>query len=163
VRQTPHAIYSYRTFDDYLNWFGHLHVYKQKGSLSDHLLKNAARMTSNQPLQVRDNLIFASHSSILLLEIWPDRPKTRYLPRSLTLLLVFMVKREIACEDERRVEMAGKIAHFPTVSGIDGFDFAEQPSLDPRQIRELAGCSCVALARPCGCGAQSRRGKPSSA
>ena len=40
--------------------------------------------------------------------------------------------------------MAGKIAHFPSVRDLDGFDFAAQPSLDPRQIRELAGCRWVA-------------------
>ena len=40
--------------------------------------------------------------------------------------------------------MASKIAHFPTVRELDGFDFAAQPSIDPRQIRELAACRWVA-------------------
>jgi len=40
--------------------------------------------------------------------------------------------------------MAGKIAHFPSVRDLDGFDLAAQPSLDPRQIRELAACRWVA-------------------
>ena len=40
--------------------------------------------------------------------------------------------------------MAGKIAHFPAVRDLDGFDFAAQPSLDPWQIRELATCRWVA-------------------
>ena len=40
--------------------------------------------------------------------------------------------------------MAGKIAHFPSVRELDGFDFAAQPSIDPRQIRELAACRWVA-------------------
>jgi DNA replication protein DnaC len=53
--------------------------------------------------------------------------------------LAFLVEREIA-----RVEMAGKIAHFPHARDLDGFDFAAQPSLDPRQIRELAACRWVA-------------------
>ena len=47
-------------------------------------------------------------------------------------------------KDERRIEMASKIAHFPTVRELDGFDFAAQPSLDKRQIRELAACRWVA-------------------
>ena len=34
--------------------------------------------------------------------------------------------------------MALKIAHFPFVRELDGFDFEAQPSLDPKQIRELA-------------------------
>ena len=35
--------------------------------------------------------------------------------------------------------MAGKIVHFPYPRDLDGFDFSAQPSLDPRQICELAG------------------------
>jgi len=66
--------------------------------------------------------------------------------RELTLreALGFLVEREIARKDERRIEMAGKIAHFPMVCDLDGFDFAAQPSLDARQIRELAACRWVA-------------------
>ena len=52
--------------------------------------------------------------------------------RDLTLrqALAFLVEREVARKDERRIEMAGKIAHFPTVRDFDGFDFTAQPSLD---------------------------------
>jgi DNA replication protein DnaC len=66
--------------------------------------------------------------------------------RELTLreALAFLVEREVARKDERRIEMAGKIAHFPMVRDLDGFDFVAQPSLDPRQIRELAACRWVA-------------------
>ena len=66
--------------------------------------------------------------------------------RELTLreALAFLVEREVARKDERRIEMAGKIAHFPMVRDLDGFDFAALPSLDPRQIRELAACRWVA-------------------
>jgi DNA replication protein DnaC len=66
--------------------------------------------------------------------------------RELTLreALFFLIEREIARKGERRIEMAGKIAHFPCVRDLDGFDFSAQPSLDPRQIRELAACRWVA-------------------
>jgi DNA replication protein DnaC len=66
--------------------------------------------------------------------------------RELTLreALAFLVGREIARKDERHITMASKIAHFPAVRALDGFDFAAQPSLDPRQIRELATCRWVA-------------------
>jgi DNA replication protein DnaC len=37
-----------------------------------------------------------------------------------------------------------RIAHFPAVRDLDGFDFSAQPSIDPRQIRELAACRWVA-------------------
>ena len=66
--------------------------------------------------------------------------------RELTLreALAFLVGREIARKDERRITMASKIAHFPAVRDLDGFDFAAQPSLEARQIRELAACRWVA-------------------
>lgn len=56
----------------------------------------------------------------------------------------FLCEREIARKDERRIEMAIKIAHFPTVRELDGFDFAAQPSIDKNQIRDLAACRWVA-------------------
>jgi DNA replication protein DnaC len=63
---------------------------------------------------------------------------------SLREALAFLVEREIVRKDERRIAMASKIAHFPAVRDLDGFDFAAQPSLDPRQVRELATCRWVA-------------------
>ena len=66
--------------------------------------------------------------------------------RELTLrdALAWLCQREVARKDERRSEMASKIAHFPTLRDLDGFDFAAQPSLDKGQIRELAACRWVA-------------------
>jgi len=66
--------------------------------------------------------------------------------RELTLreALAFLIEREIARKDERRIAMAVKIAHFPSARDLDGFDFAAQPSIDPRQIRELAASRWVA-------------------
>ena len=58
--------------------------------------------------------------------------------------LAFLIEREIARKEERRLEMAGKIAHFPDARDLDGFDFAAQPSIDKAQIRELAACRWVA-------------------
>ncbi|WP_370987193.1 IS21 family transposase [Bradyrhizobium sp. DN5] len=40
---------------------------------------------------------------------------------------------------ERRIEMILKIARFPFVRDLSGFDFSAQPSLDPKQVRVLAG------------------------
>jgi DNA replication protein DnaC len=58
--------------------------------------------------------------------------------------VAFLCEREIARREDRRIEMASKIAHFPTVRELDGFDFTAQPSVDPKQIRELAACRWVA-------------------
>ena len=52
--------------------------------------------------------------------------------------LAFLVEREIARKDERRIEMSLGLARFPFVRDLDGFDFGAQPSLDKQQIRELA-------------------------
>jgi len=57
--------------------------------------------------------------------------------------LQFLAQREIARRDERRIGMASKMAQFPFVRELDGFDFEAQPSLDARQIRELAACRWV--------------------
>lgn len=66
--------------------------------------------------------------------------------RELTLreALGFFCAREVARKDERRIEMASKIAHFPTVRDLESFDYAAQPSIDPGQIRDLAACRWVA-------------------
>jgi len=66
--------------------------------------------------------------------------------RELTLreALALLCQREVARKDERRIDMATKIAHFPTLRDLDAFDFAAQPSLDRGQIRELAACRWVA-------------------
>jgi DNA replication protein DnaC len=58
--------------------------------------------------------------------------------------LAFLVSREIARRDQRRIEMATKIAQFPFVRDLEGFDWSAQPSLDQRQLRELATCRWVA-------------------
>lgn len=56
----------------------------------------------------------------------------------------FLVSREIARRDERRISMSSKLAQFPFVRELDGFDFDAQPSLDQGQIRELATCRWIA-------------------
>ncbi len=62
------------------------------------------------------------------------------LPEALALLC----GAEVAHREERRVQMGLSIAKFPYVRTLEGFDFAAQPSLDPKQIRELAACRWVA-------------------
>ena len=58
--------------------------------------------------------------------------------------LGFFIQRVIARRDERRISMASKIAQFPFVRELAGFEFDAQPSLDPGQIRELATCRWIA-------------------
>lgn len=58
--------------------------------------------------------------------------------------LARLLEAEIAHKDERRISMGTNIAKFPFVRTLDGFDFGAQPSLDPKQVRELATCRWVA-------------------
>jgi len=58
--------------------------------------------------------------------------------------LAFLVSREVARRDERRISMSSKLAQSPFVRELDGFDFETQPSLDRGQIRELAACRWIA-------------------
>lgn len=57
--------------------------------------------------------------------------------------LAFLCEAEVARKDERRIQMASSIAKFPFVRTLEGFDFDSQPSLDPKQIRELASARWV--------------------
>ena len=66
--------------------------------------------------------------------------------RKLTLResLAMLVEREVSRKDERRTEMAFKIADFPMVRELTDFDFKAQQSVDKRQVRELATSRWVA-------------------
>jgi len=52
--------------------------------------------------------------------------------------LQFLCEREIARKDERRIAMGMKLAKFPAVRELSGFDFGAQPSVNEEQIRDLA-------------------------
>ena len=55
-----------------------------------------------------------------------------------------LTRREVESRQDKRVRMGMTIAHFPTVRTLEGFDFAAQPSVDERLVRELATGSLVA-------------------
>lgn len=63
---------------------------------------------------------------------------------SLRETLALLCEAEVAHREQRRIQMGTGIAKFPFVRTLDGFDFEAQPSLDPRQVRELAICRWVA-------------------
>jgi DNA replication protein DnaC len=58
--------------------------------------------------------------------------------------LALLCEREISRKDQRRIEMAMGLARFPFARDIAGFDFAAQPSVDPKQIRDLAAGRWIA-------------------
>src|SRR5688500_6773751 len=57
--------------------------------------------------------------------------------------LAFLCEAEVANKDQRRISMGTNIAKFPFVRTLDTFDFDAQPSIDPKQVRELAACRWV--------------------
>ena len=63
---------------------------------------------------------------------------------SLRELLGFLCEAEIARKDQRRITMGLSIAKFPYQRTLEGFDFQAQPSVDSRQIRDLAVCRWLA-------------------
>jgi DNA replication protein DnaC len=52
--------------------------------------------------------------------------------------LGYLLEAEVARKDQRRFAMGLSIARFPFVRTLDDFDFDAQPSLDRKQVRELA-------------------------
>jgi DNA replication protein DnaC len=57
--------------------------------------------------------------------------------------LAMLCAAEVARKDERRIQMGMSIAKFPHVRTLEGFDYDAQPSIDAKQIRELATCRWV--------------------
>jgi len=55
-----------------------------------------------------------------------------------------LCEREISRKDHRRIEMALQLAHFPVTKDLASFDFEAQPSVDPRQIRDLGAGRWIA-------------------
>ena len=96
--------------------------------IEDILPKRLARLPLTAPRDRLDRL--------------PDEAARRELnPRE---ALGFLGRAEVARREPRRLEMAARLAKFPFARTLDGFDFEAQPSLDPKQLRELALCRWVA-------------------
>jgi DNA replication protein DnaC len=52
--------------------------------------------------------------------------------------LQFLCEVEVARKDQRRITMETRMAKFPFVRTVEDFDFAAQPSVEAKQVRELA-------------------------
>jgi DNA replication protein DnaC len=57
-----------------------------------------------------------------------------------------LLQAELASKQRKRVSMGIQIAHFPGVKTLEEFDFAFQPSVDHKLVRELATGRFVARA-----------------
>ncbi len=58
--------------------------------------------------------------------------------------LADLLGREVAVRRERYLVTRTRLAHLPFHRTLEQFDFAFQPSIDPRQVRELATLAFVA-------------------
>ena len=57
-----------------------------------------------------------------------------------------LLREEIGSKHRKRIAMGIQIAHFPVTRTLDDFDFAFQPSVDQKLVRELATGRFVAQA-----------------
>jgi DNA replication protein DnaC len=54
-----------------------------------------------------------------------------------------LLAEEVAAKTAKNVTMRTSLARFPFVKGLDAFDFPYQPSLDKKQITQLASCHFI--------------------
>ncbi len=63
--------------------------------------------------------------------------------RSFTDFALALLRTEVSARRERSLTRGLRRAHLGTVEGLDGFDFAKRPQLEPRVVRELLNCRFV--------------------
>jgi DNA replication protein DnaC len=54
-----------------------------------------------------------------------------------------VLSEEVASQTAKTLAMRTNLAHFPFVKGLEGFDFGYQPSLDKKQVQQLATCHFI--------------------
>ena len=54
-----------------------------------------------------------------------------------------VLAEEVASKTAKNITMRTSLARFPFVKTLDAFDFAYQPSLDKKQIQQLASCHFI--------------------
>ena len=54
-----------------------------------------------------------------------------------------VLSEEVASKTAKHISMRTSLARFPFVKSLDAFDFAYQPSLDKKQIQNLASCHFI--------------------
>jgi DNA replication protein DnaC len=54
-----------------------------------------------------------------------------------------VLSEEVASKSAKNITMRTSLARFPFVKGLEGFEFAYQPSIDKKQIAVLASCHFI--------------------
>jgi len=98
---------------------------------------NAAQLERLQEQCARLRLIKSRERLEALLQeaSTQELPYADFLDRLLT--------EEVAAKTAKNITMRTNLARFPFVKGLDAFDFGYQPSLDKKQITQLATCHFV--------------------
>jgi DNA replication protein DnaC len=55
-----------------------------------------------------------------------------------------ILSQEVASKQEKNIALRTALAKFPYVKTLETFDFAFQPSIDKKRIKELAECRFIA-------------------
>jgi DNA replication protein DnaC len=78
---------------------------------------------------------------------------------SFTDFALLMLRAEAGARRERSLERGRKRSRLGAVEGLDGFDFAARPQLDPRIVKELMSCRFIVEKRNVLCLGPAGRGK----
>ncbi|MBP1598492.1 MAG: ATPase [Acidobacteria bacterium] len=62
---------------------------------------------------------------------------------SYTDFAIALLRTEYSVRQERKLSRGLKRSHLGTIEGIDGFDFAARPQLEPRVVKELLNCRFI--------------------
>ena len=54
-----------------------------------------------------------------------------------------LLSEEVAAKTDKAIQMRTKMARLPYLKSLESFDFKYQPSIDEKQIRELATCRFI--------------------
>jgi DNA replication protein DnaC len=54
-----------------------------------------------------------------------------------------VLRAEVQSKQDKRIRMGRLIAHFPFQGTLEQFDFAAQPSIDPKMVREISTCRFI--------------------
>jgi DNA replication protein DnaC len=98
---------------------------------------NAAQLERLQEQCARLRLIKSRERLEALLQeaSTQELPYADFLDRLLT--------EEVAAKTAKNITMRTNLARFPFVKGLETFDFGYQPSLDKKQIHQLANCHFI--------------------
>jgi len=85
------------------------------------------------------NRLRMDHLEAQLMQSASRRPPSKWITR----ISLFRLQTEYQGRFQRGIEARLRQARFPWIKTLDQFDFDFQPSLDRKQVRELAGMSFV--------------------